>query len=104
VSDNDNIHGYGLTGQVTFQQDLPAPKFPKISDVKLKKLSRQRRWQLKRLADGKCEICGRDRGKGRESKHRCKKCERNHYLSGKKAKAETIQQPMSTNSHRRRKV
>lgn len=49
-------------------------------------LSRQRKWQLERMAKGKCESCGKKRGKGREKFTRCKSCERNRYLKKKAAR------------------
>ena len=37
------------------------------------KLSRQRRWQLARIRDGKCKICGKPRGKDGAAQH-CAAC------------------------------
>lgn len=36
-------------------------------------LSRQRRWQLRQQAAGKCQICGKPRGK-KGNKAKCRKC------------------------------
>ncbi len=36
-------------------------------------LSRQRRWQLRQQAAGKCQICGKPRGK-KGNKAKCRRC------------------------------
>lgn len=36
-------------------------------------LSRQRRWQLRQQAHGKCSICGKPRGK-QGNKAKCRRC------------------------------
>jgi hypothetical protein len=38
-----------------------------------KRLSRQRRWQLARIRDGKCKLCGKPRGESTATQH-CGPC------------------------------
>ncbi len=40
--------------------------------MKEKTLSRQRRWQIKMLADGRCTLCGKTR---KRYTHRCDDCQ-----------------------------
>jgi hypothetical protein len=42
-----------------------------------KQISRQREWQLRKRAEGKCESCGKDRGSNGTKRH-CRKHANEH--------------------------